>query len=80
MERNVIFNKAVDVLIDQLGINPDEVRPDATFTDDLGMDSLDVVECIMAMEEEFDIEVDDEVMIEWRTVSDAVDFLENTLD
>ncbi len=59
-----------NIVAEQLGVDPSEVRPDASILDDLGADSLDVVEMVMSLEEAFDIEVPDEDVEEMRTVSD----------
>lgn len=61
----------------QLGIEEDKVVPSADFTKELGADSLDVVELVMAFEEEFNIEIDDEVAGEMSTVQDALDYIES---
>jgi len=79
MKREQIFIQIAEGLMDLLGIAQDEIRPASKFTDDLGMDSLDEVESIMALEEEFDIEVTDEEAMKWRTVSDAIDYVEKQL-
>ena len=60
----------------QLGIEPDKVTPDANFTKELGADSLDVVELVMAFEEAFEIDIDDEAAGEIVTVQDALDYIE----
>lgn len=60
MTRNGYFDKVRDIVVDQLGVEADEVNIDSTFIDDLGADSLDIVELIMAFEEEFGIEIPDE--------------------
>ena len=54
------FEKVKDIIVKQLGVKPEEVTEDANFTDDLGADSLDLVELVMALEDEFDIEIPDE--------------------
>ena len=70
------FDKVRDIVVDQLGVEADEVNIDSTFIDDLGADSLDIVELIMAFEEEFNTEIPDEVAEKIRTVKDAVDLLD----
>ena len=65
-----------DLIVDQLGVSPDEVTKEASFIDDLGADSLDTVELIMAFEEEFGIEIPDEDAENMSTVGDAIDYLE----
>ena len=69
------FDRVKKVVVDQLDVNEDEVTPTASFVDDLGADSLDQVELIMAFEEEFDIEIPDEDAEKITTVQDAVDYI-----
>ena len=66
-----------EIVSGQLGIDIDKVVPSADFTKELGADSLDVVELVMAFEEEFEIEIDDEVAGEMTTVKDALEYIEN---
>ena len=66
------FDKVRDIVVDQLGVEADEVNIDSTFIDDLGADSLDIVELIMAFEEEFGIEIPDEAAEKIKTVQDVV--------
>ena len=73
------FEKIRDIVAEQFGINAETVKPDTAFVDDLGADSLDVVELIMAMEETFDIEVPDLQADQIVTVQDAVDYIKNNL-
>ena len=68
-----------DLIVDQLGVSPDEVKKEASFIDDLGADSLDTVELIMAFEEEFGIEIPDEDAEKMNTVGDAIDYLEKNV-
>jgi acyl carrier protein len=72
-----ILKRVTDVVVEQLAIDPAEVVPEASFQDDLGADSLDVVELVMAMENAFDIKIDDEAAQNIKTVRDAVKFVEN---
>jgi acyl carrier protein len=65
--------KVIDIIVEQLSVDKDKVVPSASFVDDLGADSLDLVELIMAMEEAFGIEIPDEVAEKIATVQDAVD-------
>lgn len=67
-----IFEKVKKIVVEQLEVDPDKVTPEATFADDLGADSLDTVELVMALEEEFDIEIPDEVAETIDTVGKAV--------
>ena len=68
--------KVRNMIVDKLGVEPDEVIPDAFFVDDLGADSLDLVELVMAMEETFDIEISDDDAETLRTVKDALQYIE----
>ncbi len=68
-------DKVIDIVVDKLGVDRAEVTPDAVFVDDLGADSLDLVELIMAMEEEFGFEIADEEAEKMRTVQDVIDFI-----
>ncbi len=74
-----VLDRIVKVVSEELAISEDEITEDASFIDDLGADSLDVVELIMALEEEFDIEIPDEDAEEIATVSDAVEYIEENL-
>jgi acyl carrier protein len=64
------------IIEDQLGVSSDQVTPDASFIEDLGADSLDTVELVMALEEEFDIEIPDEDAEKMTTVQSAIEYLE----
>ncbi|MBS4067669.1 MAG: acyl carrier protein [Sulfurimonas sp.] len=66
-----------EVVVEQLGVNAEEVKEDAKFVEDLGADSLDVVELVMALEEKFDIEIPDDEAEKIRTVKDVVNYIEN---
>ncbi len=70
-----IDEKVKQIIVEQLGVDEAEVTPSASFVDDLGADSLDTVEFVMAFEEAFDIEISDEDAEKIRTVSDAVDYI-----
>ena len=70
------FDKVRDIVVDQLGVEADEVNIDSTFIDDLGADSLDIVELIMAFEEEFGIEIPDEAADKIKTVQDVVSYID----
>ncbi|KPJ61445.1 MAG: acyl carrier protein [Latescibacteria bacterium DG_63] len=67
--------KVKNIIMEQLGVTAEQVTPEASFIDDLGADSLDTVELVMALEEEFDIEIPDEDAEKLRTVQDALDYL-----
>ena len=68
--------KVIDIIVDKLGVERAEVTPEAVFVDDLGADSLDLVELIMAMEEEFGFEIADEEAEKMRTVQDVISFIQ----
>ncbi|MBP8932975.1 MAG: acyl carrier protein [Candidatus Atribacteria bacterium] len=74
-----VYSKVKEIIVDQLGIEEDDVAPDASFIDDLGADSLDIVELIMAFEEEFDIEIPDEDAEKITSVQEAIDYIESKL-
>ncbi|MBK9322500.1 MAG: acyl carrier protein [Bdellovibrionaceae bacterium] len=70
-----IHPKVKDIIVEQLGVDPDKVKAEASFIDDLGADSLDIVELVMAMEEEFDLEIPDEDAEKLKTVQDVASYL-----
>jgi acyl carrier protein len=70
-----IFEKVKAIVVEQLGVDADQVTAEASFAEDLGADSLDTVELVMALEEEFDIEIPDEAAEEINTVGKAVDHI-----
>lgn len=67
--------KVKDIIVDQLGVDPEKVKLESKFIEDLGADSLDIVELVMAMEEEFDIEIPDEDAEKLKTVNDVQSYL-----
>lgn len=71
-----IEERVKDLVVEQLGVSPDQVTNDASFVDDLGADSLDTVELVMAFEEEFEVEIPDEDAEKMTTVGDAIAYLE----
>jgi acyl carrier protein len=75
MEQNEVFSKVKDIIIEQLGVEESEVKMETSFVNDLGADSLDIVELIMAMEEEFEIEIPDEDAEGIGTVEDVVSYI-----
>lgn len=77
MTDDAIFDKVREILVEQLGVEEDEVTLDSSFTDELNADSLDIVELVMAMEQEFGVSIPDEEAERIRTVGDAVDFVKN---
>ena len=74
------FEIVRDIVVEQLGVEPDEVAIDSTFIVDLGADSLDIVELIMAFEEEFNIEIPDEAAEKIKTVQDVVTYIDQHKD
>ena len=72
-----MLDKIKSIVVEQLGVDEDQVTEDASFIDDLGADSLDTVELIMAFEEEFDIEIPDEDAQKLKTVKDVMDYIES---
>jgi acyl carrier protein len=72
-----ITEKVRDIIVEQLGVNPEQVTPEAKFIEDLGADSLDTVELVMAFEEEFGIDVPDEEAEKLQSVGDVVRYVED---
>ena len=71
----MVFEKVKDIIVEQLGVDEGEIAMEANFIDDLGADSLDIVELIMALEEEFDLEIPDKEAEKISTVGDAVEYI-----
>jgi acyl carrier protein len=71
-----VEERVKSIIVEQLGVDAEEVNPDASFVEDLGADSLDTVELIMAFEEEFGVEISDDEAEKIRKVRDAVDYIE----
>lgn len=71
-----VLERVTKVIIDRLGVEESEVKPEASFRDDLGADSLDVVELVMELEDEFDMEISDEDAEKIATVGDAISYIE----
>ena len=69
--------KVREIICEQLGVSEGDVTPDASFIEDLGADSLDIVELVMALEEEYDVEISDEEAEKIRTVQDVVNYIES---
>ena len=76
MADNNIEEKVKKIIVEQLTVNPDQVTPDAKFVEDLGADSLDNVELILALEEEFNLEVPDEEAEKLQSVGDVIKYIE----
>jgi acyl carrier protein len=74
-EEKSIEEKVKDIIVEQLGVNPEQVTPQASFIEDLGADSLDIVELVMAFEEEFSVEVPDEDAEKLQTVGDVINYI-----
>jgi acyl carrier protein len=70
-----VEKRVIEIIVEQLKVSPEEVTLEASFIDDLGADSLDLVELIMAMEEEFGLEISDEDAEKIQTVQDAVNYI-----
>jgi len=80
MEREEIFDKVKAVVVDQLNVEDEEVIDDASFVDDLGADSLGIVELVMALEEEFGVSIPDEDAESIKTVGDAVSYIQTNAE
>ena len=76
MAKEEIFDKLKELVVDQLGVEEDEVTMEASMQDDLGADSLDLVDLVMSVEEEFGVKVADEDLENIKTVGDIVDYIE----
>jgi acyl carrier protein len=79
-ETNMIFDKLKDIIAEQLGVEADEVTNEANIQDDLGADSLDVVDLITTIEDEFDLSIPDEAVEEIKTVGDIVNYIEKNTE
>jgi acyl carrier protein len=75
MSATNIEAKVKSIIADQLGVGEDEIKPESSFIEDLGADSLDIVELVMAMEEEFEVEIPDEEAENIKTVGDAINYI-----
>ena len=75
----MVFEKVRDILVDQLDVAEEKVTMDASITDDLGADSLDVVDLVMSLEEEFDVEIPDNQVENIKTVGDIVRYIEDNV-
>ena len=76
----MVFDKVKKIIVDQLDVGEDKVTEAASITDDLGADSLDVVDLVMSFEEEFDIEIPDDQVEKIKTVGDIVKFIEEKVE
>ena len=77
MTNEELFNSIKQMIVDQLGVDEDTITEDSSFVDDLNADSLDMVELVMAMEQEFDIEIPDDVAEKVVTVKDVVEYIQS---
>lgn len=80
MLREDIIKKVKEITSEQLGVDESQIAPEAKFVDDLGADSLDTVELVMALEEEFDLEISDEEAEKLTTVQKVMDYIEDRLE
>ena len=78
MSDNSPADRISKIIVEQLGVNEDQVKPEAKFVEDLGADSLDIVELVMALEEEFETEIPDEEAEKLQSVGDVIKFVEDT--
>lgn len=77
MNEKEILEKLTGIIVDQLGVSADQVKPEATFVEDLAADSLDIVELVMSIEEEFDLQIADEEAEHIVTVNDVITYIKN---
>jgi acyl carrier protein len=80
MTSQEIEKKVKEIIVEQLGVNPDQVTPEASFLEDLGADSLDTVELVMSFEEEFGAEIPDEDAEKLQTVGDVIRYIEERVN
>ena len=76
----MVFDKIKDIIVEQLDVEEDAVTKEASITEDLGADSLDVVDLVMSIEESFDVEIPDEEVENIKTVGDIVKYIENKVE
>ncbi len=77
MASSAVAEKVKQIIVEQLGVDESQVDPSASFVDDLGADSLDIVELVMAFEEAFDLDIPDEEAEKIKTVQNAIDYIES---
>jgi acyl carrier protein len=75
-----VQERVSEIIVEQLGVTVEEIKPEASFIDDLGADSLDIVELVMAMEEAFDIEIPDDDAEKMKTIGDAMAYVKERLE
>lgn len=76
----MVFDKIKDIIVEQLDVEEDAVTMEASITEDLGADSLDVVDLVMSIEESFDVEIPDEEVENIKTIGDIVKYIENKVE
>jgi acyl carrier protein len=79
-EKNMVFDKLKEIIVEQLGVEEDTVTPEANIQEDLGADSLDIVDLIQTIEDEYDLSIPDEAVEEIKTVNDIVNYIEKNTD
>jgi len=79
MQMEELMSRLKEIVVDRLNVEEDQIKPEASFVEDLGADSLDIVELIMGIEEEFDIEIPDEDAEKLATVGDAINYVKSKL-
>ena len=79
MQMEEVMSRLKEIVVDRLNVEEEQIKPEASFVEDLGADSLDIVELIMGIEEEFDIEIPDDAAEHIQTVGDAVKFIQERL-
>lgn len=79
MQMEELMSRLKEIVVDRLNVEEDQIKPEASFVEDLGADSLDIVELIMGIEEEFDIEIPDEDAEKLATVGDAINYVKGKL-
>lgn len=80
MSVNEVYAKVNSIIVEQLGVKEEDLKPEASFIDDLGADSLDTVELVMALEEEFDTEIPDEEAEKIKTVKDVYNYIDSKVN
>ncbi len=75
-----VSERVIDIVAEQLGVNKDQIQPETSFVNDLGADSLDTVELVMELEEEFDINIPDDVAEKIQTVGQAIEHIEKAVE
>jgi acyl carrier protein len=77
---NVVFEKVREIISEKLNVDPDEIKLESSIVDDLGADSIDLIELIMNLEEEYGISISDEEAVKLKTVGDVVDFINSQVE